>query len=103
MSPESDSIERFARPSTALGMAVMIFSSLGWSVIRIAETRVPMLAVGIPLLAVATLGWLWAEPRGPRVLAAWLAVLSALSLVSLYISDLGVMIMAMPMIGLAVI
>jgi len=103
VSPESDSIERFARPSTALGMAVMIFSSLGWSVIRIAETRVAMLAVGIPLLAVATLGWLWAEPRGPRVLAAWLAVLSALSLVSLYISDLGVMIMAMPMIGLAVI
>jgi signal transduction histidine kinase len=99
----TDSIERFARPSTAFGMLVMICSSMGWSVIRNGETRLAMLAVGIPFTLIATVGWLWAEPRGPRVLAAWLAVLSVLTLITLYISDLNMMIMAMPMIGLAVI
>ena len=68
------------------------------------------------VLVLFALGWLLRHPSPAAppteaivaglvglVLAAWLAVLSALSLVSLYISDLGVMIMAMPMIGLAVI
>jgi signal transduction histidine kinase len=103
VSQDVDSIERFARPSTAIGMVVMICSSMGWSVIRNGDTRLAMLAVGIPFTLIATIGWLWAEPRGPRTLAVWLAVLSALSLVALYISNLGMMIMAMPMIGLAVI
>jgi signal transduction histidine kinase len=100
---EADSIERFARPSTALGMVIMICSSMGWSVIRNSQLRPAMLAVGIPFLAVATIGWLWAEPRGPRTLAVWLAVIAALTFITLYISDLQQMIMAMPLIGLAVI
>lgn len=99
----NDSIERFARPSTAMGMFVMICSSMGWTVIRNADARPAMLAVGIPFTLLATLGWIWAEGRGPRVLAGWLATFSALVLVALYISDLGNLIMVMPMIGLAVI
>ena len=99
----NDSIERFARPSTAFGMLVMICSTMGWSVIRNGETRLAMLAVGIPFTVISTVGWLWAEPRGPRTVAVWLAVLSCLTLAALYISDLGMNILAMPMIGLAVI
>ena len=62
-----------------------------------------MLAVGIPFLVISTLGWLWAEPRGPRVLAAWLVALTVLSFAALWITDLNMLIIAMPMIGLAVI
>lgn len=99
----NDSIERFARPSTAAGMFIMMCSTLGWSVIRNAATRPAMLAVGIPLALVGTVGWIWAEPRGPRVIAAWIVVFSALVLTAQYISDLSVMIMVFPMLGLPVI
>ncbi|MFT3697379.1 MAG: sensor histidine kinase [Kofleriaceae bacterium] len=99
----TDSIERFARPSTAIGMFVLICSSLGWSVIRVAETRVVMLAIGIPFTLLATIGWLWVEPRGSRVIAGWLATLSALTLGALYVTDMGMMLMVIACIGLAVI
>jgi signal transduction histidine kinase len=98
-----DSIERFARPSTAIGMAVLVFSSFGWSVLRSPETRLEMLFVGTIYLGLSTVGWLWVERRGPLWKAAWLAALVALTLPALYVSYLGMFIIAMPMIGLAVI
>lgn len=98
-----DSIERFARPSTALAMAVVVISVFGWNVIMVPETRLVMTLLGAAFLGVSTLGWLWAEPRGPRAIALWLGVLVALCVVTLWFTYLGAFLLAMPLIGLPVI
>ncbi|MBL9016294.1 MAG: sensor histidine kinase [Myxococcales bacterium] len=95
----NESIERFARPSTALGMAVVVISVFGWSVLMVPETRVAMTLLGAAYLAISTLGWLWAEPRGGRAIALWLGVLLVLTAVTLYITYLNAFLLAMPLIG----
>ncbi|MEO6772621.1 MAG: sensor histidine kinase [Kofleriaceae bacterium] len=98
-----DSIERFARPSTALAMAVVIVSVFGWSVIVDTPTRLAMSVLGIVFLGLGTLGWLWAERRGATAIALWLGVLLALAAAALWLTHLGAFLIAMPLIGFAVV
>lgn len=95
--------EPFARPSMALAMALVVVSSFGWNVIVASGPRVPLALCGVVYLFASTIGWIWAERRGVRALAAWLASLLVLALVALRISDRGVFLVAMPLIGFAVL
>lgn len=95
----TESIERFARPVTALAMAVVVISVFGWSILMVPPTRLEMTVVGTAYLAVSTFGWLWAEPRGGRALVLWHAVLLALTVVTLWITYLNAFLLAFPLIG----
>jgi signal transduction histidine kinase len=99
----NDSLERFARPSTALAMAVVVVSVFGWSVLMEERTRLAMLLLGTAYLAVSTVGWIWAERRGRWAIAAWLFCLLSITLPALWLSYLGAFLIAMPVIGLAAI
>lgn len=95
----TESIERFARPVTALAMAVVVISVFGWSVLMVPATRLEMTLLGTAYLFVSTLGWLWAEPRGGRALLLWHAVMLLLSVVALWITYLSAFLLAFPLIG----
>lgn len=99
----TDSIERFARPSTAAALAVVAVSTFGWNFLAQPANRLPLALLGAAFLAVCTVGWLAAEPRGPRAIALWLAALVALAMPALWVSHFGVFLLAMPLIGLPVI
>ena len=103
MTTEDPIDEPLARPSTALAMATVVLSSFGWNVIVASGPRVPMAVLGVLFLIGGTVGWVWCERRGPRAIAAWLVALVAIALVALWISELAVMIIIMPLIGIAVL
>jgi signal transduction histidine kinase len=84
---------------TAIAMAIVVISVYGWSVLVVPHTRLEMTLLGAAYLGVSTFGWLRAEPRGPRAIALWLAVLLALSVVTLWITYLGAFLIAFPLIG----
>jgi signal transduction histidine kinase len=84
-------------------MAIIVVSSFGWNVIVQPYARVALTLLGVAYLAVGTFAWMWAERRGPRAVR-WLTVaLLVIALAGLWESHLGVMIVAMPAIGWAVI
>ena len=95
--------EPFARPSTALGMAVMTFSSFGWNVIIGSGSRLWLTLLGTAFLVLGTIGWIWVERAKRSLMPVLIAALLAISLAGLWISRGGVMLMVMPMIGFAVI
>lgn len=95
--------EPFARKSTALAMALVVVSTFGWNVIVGSAPRVPLAIVGVLYLIASTWVWIWAERRGPRALAIWLVALGALTFPTLWLSDLGELILVMPLIGFPVI
>lgn len=95
--------EPFARPSTALGMAVMTFSSFGWNVIIASGSRLWLTALGAAFLVLGTVGWIWVERAKRSLMPLLIAGLLAVSLAGLWISRGGVMLMLMPLIGFAVI
>ena len=95
----NDSIERFARPSTALCMGFVVVSVFGWNLIMSPDTRVVMTLIGAPYLAISTVGWIWAERRGVAAIACWIAVLLALTAASLWFSYFGTFLLAMPIIA----
>ncbi|MBA3459331.1 MAG: sensor histidine kinase [Deltaproteobacteria bacterium] len=94
--------EPFARTSTALAMAMCVISTFGWNVLVGHGPRLSLALLGIVILFVSTVGWIWAERRGPRALTVWLMLLLVLTLAALWISYLGVFLMAMPLIGFGV-
>jgi signal transduction histidine kinase len=95
--------EPFARPATALGMAVMTFSSFGWNVIIGSGSRLWLTLLGILFLVLGTVGWIWVERAKRHMMPMLVAVLFAISLAALWITRGGVMLMVMPIIGFAVI
>lgn len=95
--------EPFARPATALGMAVMTFSSFGWNVIIASGSRFWLTLLGTAFLILGTVGWIWVERAKRDLMPILVAALLAISLAGLWISHGGVMLMVMPMIGFAVI
>src|SRR6185503_5719120 len=82
---------------------VLVVSVYGWSVIVAPDTRLVMTLLGTPFLGLSTLGWLWAERRGPRMVALLIGALVALASITLSLTYLGAFLIAMPLIGLAVI
>lgn len=84
-------------------MAVVTISTFGWNVIVPAGPRLPLAALGLLYLASATLGWRRAERSGERAIAVWLVMMIAQTIVALELSSLAVMLLTMPLIGLAVV
>jgi signal transduction histidine kinase len=91
--------EPFARFSITVAMATVVVSTFGWNVLMGPGPRAIMALLGISFLLLGTVGWVWSERRGPHAIAAWLVVLVALTLPALWISQQGVMLIIMPIIG----
>jgi signal transduction histidine kinase len=75
----------------------------GWSLLMDAGIRLEMALLGTVYLAISTVGWVWADVRGPRAIAALLGALTAATLVALWLTHLGAMLLAMAMIGFTAI
>ena len=99
----SDRDEPLARISTAGAMATVVISSFGWNVLHAPENRVvPLTLLGVAFLVTSTLGWIWCERRGRRSTIGWLAALTMLAVPSLWVSELSVFVIVMPLIWLTV-
>jgi signal transduction histidine kinase len=103
MTRSSYSDEPFARVSITLAMATVVISTFGWNVLVGPGPRGMMAILGALFLVAGTVGWVWSERRGPRAIAVWLCVLFLLTLPSLWLSQQGVMLIIMPVIGATVI
>jgi signal transduction histidine kinase len=96
--------ERLAQPSTLLAMVIVTVSCVGWNALFERGTgTVALFVPGAVYLALCTVGWWWCEARGRAAMAAMLVALTAVSFVMLWMTDLRVMLLVMPVICLIVL
>jgi signal transduction histidine kinase len=79
-----------------------VLSMYGWNVIVGSGSRVVLTLLGLAYLVAGTVGWAWAERRGARAIAGWIALLTVLAFATVWISQFGVFIVIFPSIGFAV-
>jgi signal transduction histidine kinase len=96
---DRDNAEPFAQTGMLIAMAVVVLSSVGWSVLWAPTWRaVPLAALGAVYLLLSTAGWVACEARGPRAMSALLIVLTVVTYAALWISRMSVSLIVMPVL-----
>ncbi|MGE3459537.1 MAG: sensor histidine kinase, partial [Kofleriaceae bacterium] len=95
--------EPLVRRGALLAMCVVVMSSFGWNAWLHQGPHLVLGILGVVFLLGSTLGWMWSDRRGPRAIAAWLVMMTALAFAACWVSQFSVMIILMPLIALAVV